>query len=225
MDLNEYLKYSATQSDVDNLLKQLAENADHSQAGSVHRLVTADALQEQGREPEAHLLRSEHPIYVRNGKVYHAHGGNQKSPPHSPYMTPLERMQRDYKIAALWASTDDYGHPLDDDYNWQDFDPATYKQMDSDCEHFFHSNQHLLGDATPEQVGHDFWLSRNGHGAGFLDGEEHYGASAPVLQQAAKEAGPYHLDPVYHDNDETTRITGYGGSKKWGQPEGLHEQR
>jgi len=35
----------------------------------------------------------------------------------------------------------------------------------------------LLGatGATPEQIGHDLWLNRNGHGAGFWDRPELYG--------------------------------------------------
>lgn len=65
MDLTGELSrvlYTVSSGDVGNLLKQIAENPDHHTPRSVLRLVTADALDEQGRHQEAHDLRSEHAL-------------------------------------------------------------------------------------------------------------------------------------------------------------------
>lgn len=42
----------------------------------------------------------------------------------------------------------------------------------------------------PQQAGHDFWLTRNGHGAGFWDGDwpEPY---AEMLTKASESYGPF----------------------------------
>jgi uncharacterized protein (TIGR02996 family) len=72
--LNEALKYNADQSTVDNLLSQLSsdEHAATRLGSGDHtlRLVAADALQENGREPEANLLRKQDQhVMVHEGKV------------------------------------------------------------------------------------------------------------------------------------------------------------
>jgi hypothetical protein len=44
----------------------------------------------------------------------------------------------------------------------------------------------ILQDVTDEQLGHDLWLSRNGHGSGFFDRDfEH----ADLLQEIARGMG------------------------------------
>lgn len=41
-----------------------------------------------------------------------------------------------------------------------------------------------------EQTGHDFWLTRNGHGSGFWDKEELYGEkNAEILTEISKKFG------------------------------------
>lgn len=52
----------------------------------------------------------------------------------------------------------------------------------------------IMFDATPgdcSQHGHDFALSRNGHGAGFFD--RGYGPVGDVLQELAKSFGEFNL--------------------------------
>jgi len=44
-----------------------------------------------------------------------------------------------------------------------------------DCLAFFSRICCYLSDDQFDQAGHDFWLTRNGHGAGFLDREKEYG--------------------------------------------------
>lgn len=85
-----------------------------------------------------------------------------------------------YVTAALWSSTDDDGNPLDDRYSPEDIAPETLERMRADCQRFYDAHQADItaGPArTPltcseaEYAGHDFWLTRNGHGAGFWDGD------------------------------------------------------
>lgn len=71
------------------------------------------------------------------------------------------------------------------------FADETVLQMELDCRKFYAENLKMI-DEDPSQAGHDFWLTRNGHGAGFWDGDwpEVDGA---VLTLAAKKFGAYHL--------------------------------
>jgi hypothetical protein len=56
----------------------------------------------------------------------------------------------------------------------------TVAQIRTDCAEFIANNLALLEDAwarvgySAERAGHDFWLTRNGHGAGFWDRDELY---------------------------------------------------
>lgn len=92
-------------------------------------------------------------------------------------MTPhdLSTFAKHYLICALWLSTYDDGKPMDQDYSLSDIAPETLKQAADDCSAFEgecdailvnHESEHLW---NAEQFGHDFWLSRNGHGTGFFD--------------------------------------------------------
>lgn len=72
-----------------------------------------------------------------------------------------------YVECALWASTDEDGEPLD----CSPFDIAdeSFAEMRSDVANFCETNAELIESLDPGQVGHDFWLTRNHHGAGFWD--------------------------------------------------------
>jgi hypothetical protein len=73
-----------------------------------------------------------------------------------------------YLTCALWSSTDDDGDPLDV-YDTDDIDPDTRARMAADLAAFMEANADDLAGIPPEQIGHDFWLTRNRHGAGFWD--------------------------------------------------------
>jgi hypothetical protein len=88
-----------------------------------------------------------------------------------------------YVECALWSSNDESapsgGEPLDRNYSASDIADETLQKMKTDCEQFQAQNDALLTQYYDElpvsewgseaQAGHDFWLSRNGHGAGFFD--------------------------------------------------------
>lgn len=106
----------------------------------------------------------------------------------------LTEMVQSYAETALWSSTDesrdDGGDPLDDNYSIDDIDNAAFAEMVSECESFRDCQAGLLADVSPSEAGHNFWLSRNGHGAGFFDsGAEH----ADALQKATKPYGSVNL--------------------------------
>lgn len=76
-----------------------------------------------------------------------------------------------YSACALWSSTDDAGNALDDKYAFDDVDSLTWASMMNDCDNFIKANRAdlLASNLADSQIGHDFWLTRNGHGAGFWD--------------------------------------------------------
>lgn len=93
-----------------------------------------------------------------------------------------------YCVAALWSSTDTVNGEhvnLDDDHDTDDIEEATLKQMRENCEKFWETGLPLIneeednhtfrrgsdGSDIYQSAGHDFWLTQNGHGAGFWDGD------------------------------------------------------
>ena len=75
-----------------------------------------------------------------------------------------------YIDCALWSSMDDNGTPLDDNHDATDLAPETLERMKADCALFkVQYWESICGDLS--SAGHDFWLTRNGHGAGFWDGD------------------------------------------------------
>lgn len=79
-----------------------------------------------------------------------------------------------YVECALWASTDEEGEPLDARFSAADIAPESRAAMVSSVRSFlegvWEDERNLdLSAVEPEQIGHDFWLTRNRHGAGFWD--------------------------------------------------------
>lgn len=76
-----------------------------------------------------------------------------------------------YVECALWSSTwNDV--PLDDDYGPDDIAPEALASMRSELTDFLDLLEQEKIDASAIEagrMGHDFWLTRNGHGAGFWD--------------------------------------------------------
>lgn len=110
---------------------------------------------------------------------------------------------RAYVATALWSTDDDNGVPLDRNYDIGDLSPWTAQAMLRDCEAFYDANrEHIHCDGAPlsrefegsiaareaAMAGHDFWLTRCGHGAGFWDGDWPEPA-ATILDKAAKSFG------------------------------------
>jgi len=103
----------------------------------------------------------------------------------------LSDMTKGYIAAALWSSCDDNDVPLDSNYSPGDIAPATREEMWSDCRDFLKSFGADLVGMDSEQAGHDFWLTRNHHGAGFWD--RGLGERGGRLTQACLPYGEYSL--------------------------------
>ena len=56
-----------------------------------------------------------------------------------------------------------------------------------DCLAFYARIWCFLNEANVEQAGHDFWLTRNGHGTGFWDRPETYGEHCADMFTKASE--------------------------------------
>lgn len=93
-----------------------------------------------------------------------------------------------YLACALWSSVDDDGHPLDERYDLEDIDLKSVTLMKSECAAFQEETAADLALAGNDaQNGHDFWLTRNDHGAGFWD--RGYGDVGKRLTDAAHAWG------------------------------------
>lgn len=102
-------------------------------------------------------------------------------------MTPLTteyltEMVRAYQACAVWAGLDhstgeDGGDslPLDENWGTEDIGDTAVLEALVECQAFIEANEALLWEAyitqgyCAEQAGHDFFLTRNGHGTGFWD--------------------------------------------------------
>jgi hypothetical protein len=104
-----------------------------------------------------------------------------------------------YLVCALWSSTDDAGTPYDRQYTLDDFSLEFKARALADCEAFTRQNAALLEGWESAQIGHSFWLSRNGHGAGFFDFPRMNG---DALQDAARAYGE--IDLYITDDGELT---------------------
>jgi hypothetical protein len=88
----------------------------------------------------------------------------------------MDNFTRAYIEAAIWSSDDEHAEALDRNYDIEDFAPETLAKIVKDCEQFQSDNRELIDSADyqtcyprDEMAGHDFWLTRNHHGAGFWD--------------------------------------------------------
>lgn len=96
-----------------------------------------------------------------------------------------------YIIAALWSSVDDDDEPMDRNYSRDDIAPESIDAMRVDVVRACRETATLEGvDAwTDDQFGHDLWLTRNGHGAGFWDREFGTDGLGELLSDVAHELG------------------------------------
>jgi len=87
----------------------------------------------------------------------------------------MDDFTRQYLATALWSSNDESdesgGDPLDRNFEIEDIDADTIVAAQADCARFRELAGDLLNEGDDEQAAHDFWLTRNGHGAGFWDGD------------------------------------------------------
>lgn len=113
-----------------------------------------------------------------------------------PFRSYVERALDAYLTCALWSSYNcdengETGEPLDANYEPGDLDEDAAREQLDDVVRFIAAQWSDLRDLDARSVGHDFWLTRNGHGAGFWD--RGYGPRGDRLSEAARVYGPVDL--------------------------------
>jgi len=81
----------------------------------------------------------------------------------------IEKVVAAYLEVAIWASTDEEGDPLNDQYDIEDVSLEARALAMEDCQDFITENEALLAGLSEESIGRDFWFTRNRHGTGFWD--------------------------------------------------------
>ncbi len=109
----------------------------------------------------------------------------------------LNDFERAYVEAMLFSSIDEYEEPFDSNYTFRHLSPEALSVVKSDCEKFVEMAGDMISTDRLAQAGHDFWLTRNGHGAGFWDGKWEEPA-ASKLTELSKQFGENDL----YANDE-----------------------
>lgn len=106
-----------------------------------------------------------------------------------------------YITAALWSTNDNSaeedgrdGEFLDDNFGIGDVAPEAMEKIKADCAKFLSEYGDVIEEVglTQEQAGHDFWLTREGHGTGFWD--RGLGAFGRTLAEAAKRFGETYIE-------------------------------
>lgn len=116
----------------------------------------------------------------------------------------LNTFLESYIATALWSSTA-YGYNKDPDDD-QSFESANFdidalsedclKSAREDCLSFMQESWGMIKNDL-SQAGHDFWLTRCGHGAGFWYGDwKEHGATLTNLSK------PYGNVDLYYGDDE-----------------------
>ena len=118
----------------------------------------------------------------------------------------VSEVLRGYIEAALWSTNDEStpqgGEPLDRNYTDQSFDPPSHDKLrtkvvkflemadEADLLCYFWHKKTDPSQGTPgDYLGHDLWLTSNGHGSGFLDRFELPRLVRERLAEVAKEIG------------------------------------
>lgn len=104
----------------------------------------------------------------------------------------MNEFTRQYLITALWSSLDEDDEPLDKNYDIEDLSEEAIKIAEDECNLFIAKVKNIV-DIKQSNVPHDFWLTRNGHGAGFWDGdyEESLGKELTEISKAFGECDLY----------------------------------
>lgn len=91
-----------------------------------------------------------------------------------------------YIACALWSSTDGKDEPLDARYDIRDISQAQLDKMGAELAAFLQEAAPLI-DGDYKGAAHDFWLTRNHHGAGFWDGDWTNGDLLTIKAQKYRE--------------------------------------
>lgn len=103
--------------------------------------------------------------------------------------THLETFLNAYYAAMFWTEED---HLIEDQCETWELSQKAKLDSKDDAEKFLSLVEHL--ELDPGQLGHDFWLTRNHHGAGFWDGD-YTEQQEKVLMDAVSNFKPVDIYP------------------------------
>lgn len=219
LTLQQALRYSAD-SDWHQLVQQMDQDPQHQQVGATLRLVAADAADDlamhrpeeaQQLQDQARLLRSDKPIYLWRGGVYHAEGSRQGA----------ENFADIHLRHHLTYTPFDGEDTSIQDSPEAQVTPEVENAVRAQAKHFYHS--HFADDLERHPTSYSMllfnYLTPHSDGDNFLN--SHW-LNAPErqqqLHQAATEAGRFTLVPT-----EDGRIQISQDTHHWGQQPGLPE--
>jgi hypothetical protein len=113
----------------------------------------------------------------------------------------FELVKRSYIEAMLWSSVcdDDSNESITDNHSIHDLSVEAMAIVDEDVKKFIELSQPILDKSDKDyydgDIGHNFWLNRNGHGAGFWSGGfPDIGDELSELCKQFKEQMPYNYN-------------------------------
>lgn len=98
-----------------------------------------------------------------------------------------------YSICAIWTNEELDGFTSDD------INMKAQLTIIEDCYSFLVKAWGIVSELDLQQAGHDFWLTRNGHGTGFWDREDVYKGKGEELTKLAESYGEQY---VYLNGDK-----------------------
>lgn len=127
----------------------------------------------------------------------------------------LIEMTRHYLIAMLWSTPsgeelEEESEHLDGLFEVDDLPVWIFLDARKECREFLDkaiASRLLDGAHSFEQVGHDFWLTRNHHGVGFWDRPEIYGEHKDTLTELAEGFGERYPSTWRDEETGELRIT------------------
>ena len=123
----------------------------------------------------------------------------------------MDEFTRGYLECMLWSSLMldqeyDCNPPMDDFWDVDSLSPSTVREAQEDCDDFRRLVKwdEIEKDGNDDyRGGHDFWLTREGHGAGFWDGD--WPTNGDMLSEHAETYG------------------GHIPEEAWYRPEGMED--
>jgi len=107
----------------------------------------------------------------------------------------IKQMVDSYLETALWTEEMD-------EQNIYQFSPVARAKAEKDCREFVQNAYQtgvLVETLDPAKIGRDFWLTRNGHGQGFLNAEYISEAWQRRLDEISEEAGECSVFSIGND--------------------------
>jgi hypothetical protein len=115
-----------------------------------------------------------------------------------------------YLETAIWSNNDVQGFEGLTIYNFSD---KARKQAEIEVRWFLDNAGDVFGEVADTTIGHDLWLSRNGHGSGFFDRDGYDEDTADFLMDLSRILGEIYLSlkskKIYFEFSNTDRYKNF----------------